>query len=310
MVGFRAGSSAQIAFLGELFAHGLLIDSGVPGLYGHGSVFDDVITAVDQWVARAGAGENAERLRFPPLLSRHQLESNGYLESFPHLVGSVFAFEGDASQALEQADRASRHQDWSEFQEMTELTLTPAACLPAYPAIAARGLLPAGGLTLDLGGSWVFRHEPSSDPTRMQSFHMREMVRMGEPETVTEWRNFWRDRSSILLGEIGLEVQALVASDPFFGRTGRMLAASQRQQELKFELLVRIADQEPTAVASFNYHHDHFSARHGIRTHDDTAAHTACFGFGLERIALALVHAHGFDPGSWPEAVRRELWSQ
>ena len=28
---------------------------------------------------------------------------------------------------------------------MTDLVLTPAACYPVYPAIAARGALPAGG---------------------------------------------------------------------------------------------------------------------------------------------------------------------
>ncbi len=67
---------------------------------------------------------------------------------------------------------------------MTDLVLTPAACYPVYPAIAARGRLPAGGVTIDAGGSYVFRHEPSRDPARMQMFHQREIVRIGEPEAV------------------------------------------------------------------------------------------------------------------------------
>ena len=93
-----------------------------------------------------------------------EIEEIGYLKSFPHLAGSVFAFEGDEEQAAEQEERAGRHEDWSEFQEMTELALTPAACYPVYPAIAARGPLAAGGVTVDAGGSYVFRHEPSGDP--------------------------------------------------------------------------------------------------------------------------------------------------
>lgn len=310
MAQFRPGSAEQAAFLDALMTHGLLIGSGVPGLYGHGRVFDDVITAIDTWVTRAGASEAPERLRFPPLVPRHEIEVNGYLTSFPQLVGSVFAFEGESDDAREQANRAGRHEDWSEFQRMTDLALTPAACLPSYPAIAARGRLPSEGVTLDLGAASVFRHEPSGDPARLQSFHMHEMVRMGEPDMVVEWRNSWRERAIALLGQLGLPVEADLASDPFFGRAGRILAAGQRQQALKFELLVRIADLEPTAVASFNYHQDHFSGRYGIKTSDGTVAHTACFGFGLERIALALVATHGFDPTEWPVGVQQELWAR
>ena len=47
-----------------------------------------------------------------------------------------------------------------------------------------------------------------------------------------------------------------------------MMAASQRQQELKFEIMVQIAGPEPTAVASFNYHQDHFGETFGLELAD------------------------------------------
>jgi seryl-tRNA synthetase len=87
-----------------------------------------------------------------------------------------------------------------------------------------------------------------------------------------------------------------------------MLAASQREQRLKFELLVPIAGPEPTAVASFNNHQDHFATAYGLERDDGGAVHTACLGFGHERIVLALLRAHGFDLSAWPEPVGRELW--
>ena len=46
----------------------------------------------------------------------------------------------------------------------------------------------------------------------------------------------------------------------------------------------------------------------GIQNSDESIAHTACLGFGLERVTLALIRTHGFDPESWPEAVRSKLW--
>jgi seryl-tRNA synthetase len=305
---FRPASADQAAFLDELVEAGLLLPSGVPGVYGRSSAFEDVRVGVDSLITRVAAPDMPESLRFPPLLPRHQLESNGYLKSFPHLAGTIFSFDGDEGAALEQEERADRHEDWSEFQSMTDLVLVPAACYPVYPAMAARGPVPEGGLTIDAGGAYVFRSEPSGDPARLQMFHQREIVRIGEPETVADWRDLWRERAVALLEGLGLEVNAEVASDPFFGRSGRLLARSQRAQELKFEVTVQIAGPEPTAVASFNFHQEHFAEKYGLVLEDGSVANTACLGFGLERITLALLRTHGLDPAGWPDPVRAELW--
>jgi seryl-tRNA synthetase len=308
MAELRPATAEQAEFCAELVTAGLLVETGVPGVFGRGGDFEDVREAIAALVTRRGAAEEPEQLRFPPLLPRHDLETVGYLKSFPHLAGSVFAFDGSEEQAAEQYDRACRHEDWSEFQSMTDLVLTPAACYPVYPAIAARGRLAPGGITVDAGSAYVFRHEPSGDPARMQMFHQREIVRIGEPDQVADWRERWRNRAVEMLRGLGLDAKLDVATDPFFGRSGRMLAASQREQELKFEVSVPIAGPEPTAVASFNYHQDHFAAAYGIEMADGSGAHTACLGFGLERITLALFRAHGLQPAAWPEQTRSELW--
>jgi len=303
-----AVTTDQAAFRDELVARGLFLETGVPGLYGHGAAFEHIRLRFDQLVTTAAGEDHPELLRFPPLMPRRQLESSGYLHSFPHLAGTVFAFDGTESDALEQQRRASQHEDWAEFQSMTALSLVPAACYPVYPAIAARGALPAAGVVIDAGAAWVFRHEPSADPARLQAFHQREMVKLGPPDEVRAWRDGWCARGLALLRGLGLAAERDRAVDAFFGRGGRMLAASQREQELKFELQVPLGGAAPTAVTSFNYHQDHFAERYGLVLADGSTAHTACLGFGEERIVLALLYTHGLDPTAWPAEVRRVLW--
>ena len=303
---FRAGTAEQVSFLDELVSAGLLSRTGVDGVYARGEQFERVRLGFDALVTRTAAIESPEPLYCPPLLPRRQLETNGYLGSFPHLAGTVFAFDGDEGAAAAQLELATRHEDWSEFQQMTDMVLTPAACYPLYPAVAARGPLPEGGVTLDTGDSYVFRREPSSDPSRMQIFHMREIVRIADRETVIAWRLTWRARAEELLVSLGLELELDVANDPFFGRSGRLLAAQQRDQELKWELLAPVAGERPTAIASSNYHQDHFGATYGLAAGDEVA-HTGCMAFGEERVTLALLSAHGLDLADWPAEVRTSL---
>ena len=63
-----------------------------------------------------------------------------------------------------------------------------------------------------------------------------------------------------------------------------------------------------TALLSFNYHQDHFGTLYGIKSREGAVVHTACVGFGMERVALALFKAHGFHTNAWPTSVRKSLW--
>lgn len=285
---------------------GLVLDSGVKGVWGRGTAFEDVVQRFDDFVTRETKNDGAQVLQFPPVLPRSLIEKLGYLDSFPQLAGSIHSFFGSDADAREIARRAREGEDWESMLQPTEVMLTPAACYPVYPNFS--GLLPGKGRLITVTG-WVFRHEPSDEPTRLQSFRMREFIRLGRPDEVVSWRDAWLDRGLHMLRRLGLDVKSDVAADPFFGRTGTMIAARQRDQRLKFEILVPVISEErPTAVCSFNWHQEHFSGKFGIRTEDGATAHTACMGFGLERVALALFNTHGFEPREWPRDVRALLW--
>jgi seryl-tRNA synthetase len=294
------------SFRDELVQAGLLVPTSVPGLYGRSGVFEDVLLRFDDLVTRETARDGAEVLRFPPLVPRETLETTGYLGSFPHLAGSVWSFDGDEAQALDLGARAAAHEDWSGLQSMTALSLLPAACYPVYPWVASHGTLPEGGRLVDIC-CYCFRNEPSQDPARMQAFRQRENVRIGSADDVAAWHADWIERGGEILASVGLETASELANDPFFGRAGRMLKLDQREQGLKRELVYPLEAGSPTAIMSVNYHQDHFGRDFEIRTADGEVAHTACFGFGLERIALALFSEHGTAVDDWPSSVRERL---
>lgn len=291
--------------LGKLTEAGILLPLGVPGLYGHAGVFEDVIEQFERLVTKRAAPLKAQVLRFPAILNRQHYLKTSHIENFPDLMGSVHSFTGNERDHARLLQMRNNGEDWTRELTPTDVMLTPAACYPLYPT--ATGTLPAEGRLVDLRSS-VFRHEPSIDPARMQMFRQREFVRLGTAEQALEHREYWLKLGTDILQSVDLQVRSEVANDPFFGRAGKVMAASQKEQDLKFELLHAVAtDEKPTAITSCNYHLDYFGKNFDIRTSTGTPAHTACIGFGLERIALALFMKHGTDVDLWPSDVRNTL---
>ena len=144
--------------------------------------------------------------------------------------------------------------------------LTPAACYPVYPLVAQRGRVPDAGLLFDVACD-CFRHEPSRQLDRLQSFRMREFVCIGAPDQVIAFRTQWMARAPEIADLLGLQYKTEPASDPFFGRGGKLMATAQIEQSLKFELLIPVRSAEqPTACMSFNYHRDHFGTTWDLQT--------------------------------------------
>jgi seryl-tRNA synthetase len=218
----------------------------------------------------------------------------------------VHSFEGGERAHTDMLRAVAHGGQWTGALGTTDVVLTPAACYSIYPTLGGLTLPPAG-LLFDVLGV-CFRQEPSDDPARMRMFRQREYVYVGDAERCRAHRALWLERAQVMLRELGLPVDAVVANDPFFGRAGRMLAASQREQALKYEIVVPITSVDrPTACVSCNYHQDTFGRAFEIRNARGSLAHSACVGFGLERVALALFKHHGFAVDAWPTHVRTTL---
>jgi seryl-tRNA synthetase len=286
--------------------HDLFHETGVDGVYARTGRYESVVEALTALISSYRPAD-AEVMRFPPVMSRAQLERHGYLKSFPNLLGAVSCLCGSERHIRGIVDRFYEGEDWTPNLGAADLVLAPAACYPVYPLAAARGPVPADGLTFDVAAD-CFRREPSTDIDRFQSFRMREYVRVGTPAQIAAFREAWIERAVAIADRLVLAHRVDVANDPFFGRGGQLAAASQREQALKFELLVPVrSHEEPTACMSFNYHQDHFGLTWDLRLADGAPAHTGCVAFGMDRMAVAVFATHGADEAAWPKSVREAL---
>jgi seryl-tRNA synthetase len=288
------GSENRVASIGTM----LFQSTGGNGVYARTGLFEQVMEALSALITRERQADT-EVLRFPPVVSRQLIEKSGYLHSFPHFLGFVSCLHNEHEAALGRAELRP-----------TDLVLTPAACYPLYPLVAARGTVPETGLVFDVC-SYCFRREVSENLDRLQTFQMREYVCIGTAEQAVAFRAHWMSRAQELAQELELPYQIAPATDPFFGKAGKLLAMSQIEQSLKFELLIPVLSEEnPTACMSFNCHRDHFGKTWGMRTADGELAHTACVAFGLDRLALALFATHGPKLETWPAALRKLFRSE
>jgi seryl-tRNA synthetase len=298
----EGASQYPLAYLTE---H-LFRSMGVDGVYARTELYVGLVERLEGYISRL-RDPRAEIMRFPPVMSRKQLEKSGYLKSFPNLLGCVCALHGSEASIREAVDRHEKGGDWTTSLSSSDLVLSPAACYPVYPIVAARGKLPKGGVQFDIEAD-VFRHEPSMSLDRLQSFRMREFVRIGSPQEIVEFRESWMARAPKIADDLALPYTLDVANDPFFGRVGQVMAVSQRQQALKFELLIPYYPKaSPTACMSFNYHREHFGEVWGIRDDAGELAHTSCVAFGIDRLAVALFANHGVDLKTWPAQTRAAL---
>jgi seryl-tRNA synthetase len=302
----RVANAKQVAFRDALLGAGVLHPSGVKGVYGKGPAFVAAFEGLDRFVSDAGRSDGPEVFRFPAVFPRTALVRTDYLRSFPDLVGSIHGFDGDDRDHRALLKELNEGGDWSASLGATDLVLLPAACYPLYPML--EGELPEGGRLFDVLGT-CFRREPSDDPARMQAFHMHEFVHVGTPDSALAFRDGWLARSQQMIADLGLVAEPDVANDPFFGRAGSMLATNQREGALKFELLATVSDSEtPTAIVSCNCHLDHLTVPFEISSAGGGLAHSACVGFGLERIVLGCFSQLGLDPDRWPHETRKRLW--
>ncbi len=247
--------------------------------------------------ARFGALEEDH----PTLLDAEVLARCGYFGSFPQSVCLVSHLREDFD-AIESFRRANVEAPALRVPEAsalaTDAVLRPAVCIPIYRS-RQDAKLPAGGVALTATGR-CYRYESRNmeGMRRLWDFSMREIVFLGDAE---EKRAAIFDTMTSLADAWDLSFRLVSASDPFFATVRATKALWQRTRAAKYELVVDAG--APLAAGSVNFAGALFGEAFGITTAAGAPATTACVGFGLERLVLALFAQHGFDRARWPREL-------
>lgn len=281
----------QVSFAGGAFALKRFIDDAVRDLAR----------------ARFGAAEEDH----PALLDPDVLVRCGYFSSFPHSVSLVSHLTEDFD-AIEAFRVANTGSDTLKVPDPSALScsdavLRPAVCLPVYRELEGVSL-PAGGVTITTSGR-AFRYESSNMEgiQRLWDFSMREIVFVGAAHDVEGQRTHLVDAVTSLMEEWDLAFRLVSGSDPFFATVRGAKALWQRTRAVKYEMIVDVG-ASAIAAGSINFAGTLFGDAFHIRTDAGEIATTACIGFGLERLVLALFSQHGFEPGRWPRAMREVVF--
>jgi seryl-tRNA synthetase len=287
----------------KLVDHGWLTQWNAPGVAGFTGQWEAVIDGIQALITASESVPAIDTLNFPPVIARSVIDTTEYADSFPHLLATVKTLdEADAAQYLHETAEGTPE---DQLREVSDVVIVPATCYSLYPLVADGGAVPAGK-TYSVMGS-CFRAEASTELGRFRSFRMREFVYFGDIEATTAWRDRRADVAIEMFAALGMTAEKELANDPFFRPLKRVMAPSQLEQQLKYELVVPIAEDRRIAIASANLHKDHLCDRFEIRGEDDAIATSTCAAFGLERIVLALIAHHGLSPDDWPDQVTTTL---
>lgn len=252
----------------------------------------------------------AEPMRYPTLLPTSVLARCGYLFSSPHHAMFATWLHADLDVYREFLAGAEAGEDLDgligRLSDGTGYCLPPTMCYHTFNQFAGRELT-GPVTTTSRGGSFRYESRYEANLERLWDFTIREIVFLGDRTHVKACRQRFLERAGALLDELGLAGYCEVANDPFFGngRTAEAISA-QLMLALKYEARLYVANDRTVAVGSFNVHDRLFTDAFGIRLAAGGTAASACVGFGLERLAYAVVCQHGTDPRRWPAPLRTD----
>jgi len=270
----------------------------VPGLVGLRGRARELMERIAFSLAELANEETSDEWSVPSGVSFATLERAHYFASFPQWLTAASHLSDDVSVLKEIATSDAPGSAARKAMREPDAALSPAVCYHTYERLAGQRLTSPTLMTAE-GVCWRHEGDRLAPLERGWAFRMREIVCLGTPAEVEEFRQRWMLRAVTFAESLGLTVETVQATDPFFAPTARGKAVLQRIKALKHELIVRFPNDRCLAIASFNNHERFFGDSFAISLDCGDAAASACVAFGIERWLLAVLATHGVVTGDY-----------
>lgn len=245
---------------------------------------------------------------YTSIISLRTLEKCRYIQSFPqniHLVSEI-------PHQLEQLERVKHEGNITGIARLSPYALSPAVCFHCYEELSESRI--DAPLVLTARGT-CFRHEAPwrVGKHRLNEFSMREIVLIGDSNTVETLRKKIMEDVWGLFESLGLHGRIETASDLFYFSEDSVKSQHQLMGNMKYELIAALAGgQESFSIASFNHIGESLCNPFDVRDTNENIMNSGCIAFGLDRWLYALLATYGTDYSSWPAAVKEIMnssWS-
>jgi seryl-tRNA synthetase len=263
-----------------------------PGLVGFRGSARAMLERIAFSLAELANEETSDEWSVPSGISFATLERAQYFASFPQWLTAASHLSDDSSVLEGIAGSDSPGSTARGAMQQPDAALSPAVCYHTYERLARHRVSSPTLMTAE-GVCWRHEGDRLAQLERGWAFRMREIVCLGTLVEVEEFRQRWMLRATAFGESLGLTVETVQATDPFFAPTARGKAVLQRLKALKHELIVRFPDGRSLAIASFNNHERFFGESFEISLESGEAAASGCVAFGIERWLLAVLAANG-----------------
>jgi seryl-tRNA synthetase len=281
------------------------------GRYGFGPQLNRLFAFFEREITALARSLDAPEFRFPSMVGADTLERCRYIRSFPssltfvtHLreeLPNIRNFSRDAH--LEDDRLLCDHKSFADVRCL----LCPTVCFNSYAWLADREYAEPFSITA-LGKCFRYESQNLTGLERLWDFTMREVIVFGTKDYALELRQRIIDLTAELLSKWGLSFEIRSATDPFFVDDYASLCTFQAAFDLKFEILAPLPYRgKDVALGSFNYAQDFFGRSFNITEASGNPMHTACVGWGYERLALALMSQYGPELNGWPAYVANRI---
>lgn len=296
-----------------LITEGQIVQEAV-GTFIYFGMFARLCLGLDRYLSKVAFRLGAAPAQMPSLLSTSTLAATGYLSDNAYCTNFVFRLlEGREvlnSVKVSPDPVGKQHVDLTGVDSTSgrpEAVLAPAVCHSVYRAVGGQQL----NSTLFVTGysrSYRYESRATNGVRRLREFGVRELVCISDRDEVQDKTTKFLRAAETVLASLDLDAEISTASDAFFPDRFARFRNFQMSFASKYEVVANIPwDNSGLAIASVNFHGEHFGSTWKIVDRHGKTAVSCCMGFGIERCAYAILAQHGTDVLLWPPSVKALL---